>query len=136
MWIVIYKEHPKIRPELAGRVFATENVRPPDGAYPVGKFDVKEWDGPPPNLGDPDQGILPDLDPTLADPGYADKVQQRVDFEALADKAAAEIAWLEETIPLIDDMTLEELRSVLKRVARENMETIRAWGYVIRRLKH
>jgi len=30
---------------------------------------------------------------------------------------------------------MEELRTVLERVARENMETIRAWRYVIRRLK-
>jgi hypothetical protein len=135
VWIVIFREHPKIKSELVGRVFATENVQPPEGAYPVDKFEVKEWDGRPPGLGNPEQGILPDPDPTLDDPDYADKVQQRLDFEALADKAAAEIAWLEATIPLIDTMTLEELRAVLKRVARENMETIRAWRYVIRRLK-
>jgi hypothetical protein len=61
--------------------------------------------------------------------------QVRKDFEALADKAAAEVAWLEETIPQIETMTLEELRGVLKRLARENAETIRAWRYVIRRLK-
>ena len=53
-----------------------------------------------------------------------DLYQVRKDFEALADKADAEIVWLEETISQIDTMTLEELRGVLKRVAQENLETI------------
>jgi len=133
MWLMIYKTHR--RPEMVGRVAGYMEVYPPEDTCPRDRFEVKEWDGPPPSLGDPDQGILPDLDPTLDDPDYQDKLQQRVDFEVLAAKAAAEIAWLEETMPLIETMTLEELRGVLKRVARENMETIRAWRYVIRRLK-
>jgi len=29
---------------------------------------------------------------------------------------------------------LEELRGVLKRVTQENLETIKAWRYVLRRL--
>jgi hypothetical protein len=132
MWLMIYKTH--IRPELVGRVAGYMEVYPPEDTCPRDRFEVKEWDGPPPDLGDLEVGILPDPDPTLADPDYADKVQQRVDFEALADKAAAEIAWLEATIPLIETMTLEELRAVLKRLARENAETLRAWRYVIRRL--
>jgi hypothetical protein len=134
MWLMIYKTHPH-RPELVGRVAGWMEVYPPEDTCPRDRFEVKEWDGAPPNLGDEDAGILPDLDPTLDDPNYADKVQQRIDFEALAEKATAEIAWLEETIPLIEAMSLEELRGVLKRLARENAETIRAWRYVIRRLK-
>jgi hypothetical protein len=133
MWLMIYKVHKK--PELVGRVAGWMEAYPPEGTCPRDRFEIREWDGSPPNLGDPDQGILPDPDPTLDDPDYADKLQQRVDFEAPADKAAAEIAWLEETIPAIDEMTLEELRATLKRLARENAETLRAWRYVFRRLK-
>jgi hypothetical protein len=55
--------------------------------------------------------------------------------DGLLGNSHTEVAWLEETIPQIETMTLEELRGVLKRLARENMECIRAWRYVIRRLK-
>jgi hypothetical protein len=57
-----------------------------------------------------------------------DEAVETADFEALAAKAAAEIAWLEETTPTIDD-------PVLRRIAQENREMLKAWRYVIRRLK-
>lgn len=58
----------------------------------------------------------------------------RVDFGILADAAAAEIAWLDDTIPQIDSMTIEEVRGVVKRLAQENLRQIKAWLYVLRRL--
>lgn len=133
MWLVIYREGAGWG-ELEHRVFAIEEQAPPEGAYPEEKFEIKEWDGLPPSLGNPLEGIPPDLDPTLDDPDYPDFQEARARFDELAEKAAAEIAWLEETIPQIDTMTAAEVRAVVKRLARENMETIRAWRYVFRRL--
>lgn len=128
MWLII---------EIATeRVFAIESQQPPVGAYPAALYDVKEWDGPVPQLPghDPVTGeeIPGDIDPTLADPDYADKVQQRVDFKALADAVDAEIDWLNATIPNIDTMTALEVRAVVKRLAQENREMMKAWRYVLR----
>ena len=130
MWLVIDK--------ATQRVFAIETAQPPEDAYPTALYDVKEWDGPVPKLEmpaiPPNPGRKADLDPTLADPGYQDKVQQRLDFEALADKATAEIEWLDETIPNIQTMTGAEVRDVVHRLAREQREELRAWRYIFRRL--
>lgn len=60
--------------------------------------------------------------------------QGRKDFESFAARATTEIGWLEETIPAIDTMTAAQVRDVVKRLAQENLEMIRAWRYVIRRL--
>lgn len=124
MWLIIRDED--------GAVVGTNYGQVAPNA-PLGHT-IKEWSRAEPAVHNPEAGVE-SYDPTLADPDYPIFVQARVDLDALADKAATEIAWLEETIPAIDGMTLEELRSVLKRVARENAETLRAWRYVIRRLK-
>lgn len=96
-------------------------------------FEVKEWLGPEPALHDPDEGIE-SYDPTLDDPGYPAFRQSRIDFDALADKAATEVEWLNETIPLIPTMTGAEVRDVVHRIAKEQREELRAWRYVFRRL--
>jgi hypothetical protein len=56
-----------------------------------------------------------------------DEAVQTADFEALAELAEAEIAWLVETIPTIAD-------PIVRRIAQENLRMIRAWRYVFRRL--
>lgn len=129
MWLVIFETS-----DLKDRVHAVEHSRAAAGVYDSVKFRIREWDGAVPNLGDLAAGVLPDMDPTLEDPGYPDKVQQRLDFEALADKATAEIEWLDETIPLISTMTGAEVRDVVHRIAREQREELRAWRYILRRL--
>jgi len=118
MWLVIRKTDNVV-------VGTQQGLNPAQYWDPV-LYEIKEWLGPEPPEGN--------VDPTLADPDYPAFSQSKLDFDALADKANAEIDWLETNIPLVDDMTLEELRAFLKRVARENQETIRAWRYLFRRL--
>lgn len=125
MWIVVRLSD--------NAVVGTSYSTPPDGAWNTILFDVKEWTGPEPLIHDPEESVE-SYDPTLTDPDYPAFLQSKVDFGALADKADAEIDWLETNIPLVDDMTLEELRTFLKRVARENQEEIKAWRYLFRRL--
>ena len=98
------------------------NFSPP---VPAGHT-AKEWHGPEPRVGE--------LDPTLDDPDYTILVQSRVDFGELANLADAEIEWLETTIPQIDDMAFGDLRTVLLRLARENLRQIKAWRYLFRKL--
>lgn len=118
MWLLI---------EIAtGLVRGYQEQEIPADGYDPAVFEVKEWAGDPPDLDGPD--------PTLADLDYQVFVNSRVDFDALEDKATNEIAWLEENISLIDTMTVEELRGVAKRLCQENLEQIKAWRYVIRRL--
>lgn len=132
MWLTIYKTHK--RSELIGRVAGWSEVYPPEDTCPRDKFEVKEWDGPPPALGDLEGSVLPDIDPTLTDPEYQNKLQQRRDFEDLESQVMAEIQWLSEIIPGIDTMTATEVRDVVKRLAKQNRQMIKAWRYVIRRL--
>jgi len=133
MWLIIYREDVGWG-ELAQRVFAIETVEPPEGAYKEEKFEVKEWDGPMPSLGDPLEDILPDLDPTLDDPDYEDFQQAASDFRALRDAVADELEYLADVIPTIDTMTVEELRAAFKRSEQRDRQLLRALRYVFRRL--
>lgn len=96
-------------------------------------FEVKEWQGIEPPIHDPHEGVE-SYDPTLADPDYPAFLQNRIDFDELADKAASEIQWLNDTIPQIDTMTAAQVRDVVKRLAQENLRQINAWRYIFRRL--
>lgn len=131
MWLVIDKK--------TGRVLAIETGKPPEGAYKSEFFDIKEWVGPTPRIPGLDtktgQEIPGDPDPTLTDPTYSGFKRCRADFEALGKLADKELAWLEETIPKVDDMTPGELRPVLGRVLEQNYRMIRAWKYLVRRLQ-
>ena len=132
MWLIVYREGVGWG-ELERRVLDSLTAKPPEGAYNEALFEIKEWGGPVPDSGDPER--LPDLDPTLDDPDYPDFQEARGRFDELAEQATAEIEWLEETIPQIEAMTVVEVRAVVKRLAQENLRCIRAWRYVIRRLR-
>jgi len=71
----------------------------------------------------------------LIDTGKHDPIREtRPDFDELSSRASAEIDWLDATIPNVDTMTGEEVRGVVKRLAQENLQTIKAWRYILRRL--
>lgn len=64
----------------------------------------------------------------LVDAGQHDPVREvKIDFDALAAQAGAEVEWLEATIPTIAD-------PVVRRIAQENLRMIKAWRYVFRKL--
>lgn len=122
MWLIIRKAD--------SAVVGTNYLVAPEASA---AFEVKEWQGAEPPIHDPDEGVE-SYDPTLTDPGYPAFRQSRVDFDGLADKAAVEIEWLDETIPNIPTMTGAEVRAVVHRLAREQREELRAWRYIFRRL--
>lgn len=127
MWLIVRKSD--------SAVIGTAYQLPPARAWDPDIFEVKEWLGPEPVIHDPDADPpVYSYDPTLADPDYAAFKQARQRFDELANQANSEIVWLEDTIPQINTMTIEEVRDVVKRLARENLETLRAWRYVLRRL--
>ena len=118
MWIVIDKQ--------TSLVVSVMDVPQPEGAWNPERFDVKEWMGCCVRVGDPD--------PTADDPDYAAFQQASADLDGLADLADGEVSWLEATIPQIAAMDLEDLRTVLLRLAQENLRQIKAWRYLFRRL--
>lgn len=122
MWLIIRKSD--------NAVMSAQFTRP--GDVGIGRI-VKEWYGPAPAIHNPSEGVE-SYDPTLDNPDWAILAQSRVDFGELANLADAEIGWLEATIPQIDTMALEDLRSVLQRLAQENLRQIKAWRYLFRRL--
>jgi len=87
---------------------------------------VVEWHGAEPGIGD--------RDPTLDNPAWSALTNAHVDFDELADLANSEVAWLENVIPQIATMDMENLRTVLQRLAQENLRQIKAWHYLFRRL--
>lgn len=71
----------------------------------------------------------------LIDAGYvSDEVNERRDFGATIDQINAEIDYLNTTIPAIDTMTAAQVRDVVKRLAQENREILKALRWVARRL--
>lgn len=105
------------------------NVAPP---APTGHR-VVEWVGDEPPIHDPDEGVF-SYDPTLDDSDYPTLLDARGMFDDLETGAIAEIAWLESIIPAIDIADLTELRAILKRLAQQNLRSIKAWRYLWRRL--
>jgi hypothetical protein len=71
----------------------------------------------------------------LDNPDYAIFTDAYIGLQDIETAATAEIQWLNDTIPLVDTMTLEELRTTFKRVMQEQRQEIRAWRYVFRRLR-
>lgn len=132
MWLLISK--------IDQTVMAVAFDEPQSSAYNPEMTVVKEWDGPVPQVAQPDLGIPADRDPTLDDPRYTDRIlertQARIDAGALLSQLAAELDWLDETIPAIESMTLAELRAVLKRLAQENRKQLAAWRYVLTQISH
>jgi len=94
---------------------------------------AKEWYGAEPPLHDPEDGVE-SYDPTLDDPAYVELVSFHADFDALAETAANEIAWLEDALDVVDVADLATLRIILKHVLRENLGMVKAWRYVLKRL--
>jgi len=101
-----------------------------DGRYRLARFSVE--------TADPQQWMLDNQTEVQVaiDVGQHDPVREtRPDFDELGDKADAEVNWLGTMIPNIDTMIGEEVRDVVKRLAQENLQTIKAWRYILRRLK-
>lgn len=72
---------------------------------------------------------------TLIDAGqYSEEFAQKIDLRDLAADATAEIAWLEENIPLVDTANLATLRGYIRRLMAENRRQIKAWRFVAHRL--
>lgn len=120
MWLIIRESDDAV-------VGTNYNIAPP---VPV-DHRVVEWAGPEPPIHDPDEGIF-SYDPTLTDPDYATFMAAKAAFDAMEAQAAAEIAWLEATIPTIGVAGLAEARTVLERLAEQNLLSIRAWRYLWR----
>jgi len=123
MWLIIRNSDSAV----VGTNYATQAPAAPNG------HTVKEWFGPEPALHDPVEGVE-SYDPTLDDPDWKILANLRIDFDALADKADNEVAWLEAAIPQIETANLDELRMLLSRLMRQNTVMIKAWRYIVRRL--
>ncbi len=125
MWLIIRNSD--------NAVIGTQQREDPSVHWNVALFTVKEWFGPEPPLHDPDEGVV-SLDPTLTDPDYATFTEARTIFNDLEAQAVTEILWLETAIPLIDTADLADLRTVVKRLAQENLREVKAWRYLFRRV--
>jgi hypothetical protein len=124
MWLVLRQSD--------NRVVRVEDEDPGE----ITGYEVFEWEGDvdfyPREYLDPEDGqthgeVL-GFDPRVSFDSGREK------FEELATKAEVEIAWLEATIPLIDTMNQAELVAVIKRLAQENREMLKAWRYVLNKL--
>lgn len=72
---------------------------------------------------------------TLIDAGYVNEdVNESRDFSATIAQINGELDYLNATIPNIDTMTAAQVRSVVKRLAQENREILKALRWVARRL--
>ena len=127
MWIIVRKaDH---------RVIGIQDCVQPEGAWNHDVYEVKEWFGAPPCIHIEDEPPRPcSLDPTLSNPWWSELAAARIDFDALADEADAEIDWLDDAIARIPTADLEELRVILLRVTSENRKCIKSWRYLFRRL--
>lgn len=68
---------------------------------------------------------------------YNDTTVYNVDLKAIRDlatQAAGEIDYLQTTIPTIDAMTAGQVRSVVKRLAQENLAIIKGLRYLVKNL--
>jgi hypothetical protein len=125
MWLVINDE---------GYVVSHDRAKPgeqPEGYEVVEWFGAIEWEV-------YDTITLPSgeevpvvrgIDPRPV--GYED---HRDKMEELLTAAGDELDWLDATIPDIDTMNSSAVQGVVKRLAQENRQQIRAWRYVINRL--
>lgn len=57
------------------------------------------------------------------------------DWQALREMWQLELDWLNTAIPLIDSADLEQLRTVLKRLAQENLCILRAFALLFQQFK-
>lgn len=71
---------------------------------------------------------------TAADADWAEEVQAKADTEDLGLQITAQIIWLQDKITNWDTLTMGDKDAVLKRVAQIEIESLRAWRFVIRRL--
>jgi len=122
MWLIIRESDNAV-------VGTNYNIAPP--APPSHR--VVEWYGPEPPIHRPEDDVY-SYDPTLENPDFSIFEEARGTFDDLEIRAGAEIAWLEATIPTIDSADLPTLRAILKRLAQQNLRSIKAWRYVFRRL--
>lgn len=86
---------------------------------------------------DPDDWLAANLAAAqlLVDAGEIDEViAGRWDFRDLKAKAANELDWLDTTIPLIDSMNGAQVRDVVKRLAQENRQIIRAFKHLFNKI--
>lgn len=60
--------------------------------------------------------------------------EKYLDFKPFGNLIETELTWLDSNIPNIDAMTATQVRSVVKRLAQENREIIKAFRYIIRKL--
>jgi hypothetical protein len=122
MWLVVRD----------GRVISAQHNNPGE----VAGHEVFEWFGPFEvyciEHTTPERVTIPEvagLDPRP--PGYD---TGRDKFDDLGNQAQSEIDYLDATIPNIDTMSQAEIVVVVKRLAQENRQMLRAWRYVINRL--
>lgn len=124
MWIVI---------NTAGDVVSVQENEPPDqpGHEKVEWYGQIEWvvdhviehpDG-------TQHPVLRGVDPRPV--GYEAHRDKMTDLQTAA---SSELDYLDTTIPTIDTMTDVQVRDVVKRLAQENRQMIRAWQYVLNRL--
>lgn len=125
MWVVVRD----------GKVQSVQPHKPDD----IPGHDIFEWFGDEPKthvpaLADPITGYVirpaQEADDDPRPPGYDTHIGDLVD---LKDTIESEIAWLETTIPLIDGMDAAQVRSLVKRLAQENLGELRAWRYLLNR---
>lgn len=69
------------------------------------------------------------------DPQNNPDVLEKADLGSLEADIAGELVWLADTLATIDTMTNTQVRNVVKRLLQEQQRELKAWRYVIRRLK-
>jgi len=73
-----------------------------------------------------------EVDTLVAD--ISDTETKMSQFSTFVNQADTEVAWLETNIPNIDTMDATQVRAVVKRLAQENLEIIKALRYIAKRV--
>lgn len=118
---------PKTHPELPVQ---------PGELVPLGELEtiITRW-----NLPDP-QPTLEELEPHEADALAWKQAQdqqiedERLDLVALLDKIETEVAFLDQAIPLLADMSTSERLTYLTRIGREVQSMLKAFKFLVRRM--
>jgi hypothetical protein len=63
------------------------------------------------------------------------ELTERRDFSGLEQDINNELVWIGDTLATIDTMTQAQVRNVIKRILQEQQRELKAWRYVIRRLR-
>lgn len=89
-------------------------------------------------VGDQADAIQAIIDAHVPDPMYfqddRDELLAKVNWQELRDRWQNEMNYLEAAIPAVDTMDLTELRGYIKRLGQENLQILKSFALLFRRM--